>query len=116
MRTRCVYELIKDLDILGVRLQQARIPFDAGVDKKISTSIGAHGSLEVRTQKWQHRIKILQKLLDASPCGVSGGPPGVSAVTAFCAPSLEKGPVLFQSHALPAGTRAPAAAMEGRVP
>ena len=60
------YELINDVNILGVRLQQAVIPFDTEMDKNIRTSSGAHGSLEVRIQKCQYRIKTLQKLLDAS--------------------------------------------------
>ncbi len=56
-------------------------------------------------------VNNLRKLNDVSIGGISGGPSGVSVDAASCALSLRKGPVLFQSLVLPAGTHTPTASL-----
>jgi hypothetical protein len=109
-------EWINDVDILAVKIQRAGLPFDTNLDKEIRTRIRALESCEVRIKEWRARVSNLQKYLDASLADTSGGPPGASVVADSCTPSLDKLPVPLQSHTLPVGTRAPPAAMEGRMP
>ncbi len=82
------FELINEVKILAVKIDQAGFKFDAQQNEEIHKRMKAHESLDVRVKKWKSRVASLQRFLDVSLQGISGGPPGASVVAASCAPSL----------------------------